>query len=85
MQTFGGNKIKFTVGSSGDIDAIVGQIYRVQIRFVSNSVTAPSNIKSPDAVWLNKNLDYLILNYADDETLNKLKNFNAFPDNPGTF
>ena len=58
MQTFGGNKIKFTVGSSGDIDAIVGQIYKVQIRFVSNSVTAPSNIKSPDAVWLNKNLDY---------------------------
>ena len=58
MQTFGGNKIKFTVGSSGDIDAITGQIYKVQIRFVSNSVTAPSNIKSPDAVWLNKNLDY---------------------------
>ena len=33
-----------------------------------------------DIKQLNKNLDYLILNYADDETLNKLKNFNAFPD-----
>lgn len=58
MQTFRGDKANFTVGSSGDINAIAGQIYKVQIRFVSNKVTAPSNIKSPDAIWLNKNLDY---------------------------